>query len=788
MEPRPQKTILSGIQPIDRLMGGLDSGELYLVHGEASGKSLSGITFLIEGLKGGEHGALVVGCPHEEAVRRFARVGYDCLEDVLAGLLVILEYSDDLVEQISRPGQLTPALRELEWLLGETRPRRLVFDPVTSVVAGDRAQLEARVAEFAEWAKSIGATAMLIGHAGNTEVTNFFKLHVAESFRFEMREDTDRMTEVIVFEKSDPFADHPIDVDTSRGIFLSDRAQPTRSSPAPISTPRHDFRLLDLDTPPSKQQERETTSGPETGAQDARRDYTAGQVDEVAPLELDMEGIEDALSRLVDTKAGETEPQHPGLDGFSGVEPDSTTTQGPEGNDDAAFDLASELFGETERAFLSDDPDIGKSGPRQSDETGLPATESFEQSPATLAGPTSELWSASAVAPPEALSGQGMHADTAALASSPARTGKRASDVKINAALAARAVETLLGQEKTIDTTSDNAAAAAPAPAPAPPAEKSIDPKSFKVLLIDDESGSCEMVVQSLSDFTIEKIHDGVSGLARLISYKPDLLVLDLDVNAIDGFKLLAHIRARLNVPVIIVSSKLVRSSEGTPAPGSATQTDSGGSQLAKTLAASGYYHLTTEVSTDELTQKARQLIARYRGIYPWITSLCTQASERPSSTASSDSTNEAQDLSDDDYDDRFRSYDQFVAEVEKRVKAVIESGSALSIVGCRVEQMTTAYGDKALSTLRGVIRDLVRDTDLASTNVPGDVVILLADARASGARAFANRLRETIAQKLNQQPSVWMRTFPRLEEETETPILSRSPTNGGPHRRRATD
>src|SRR5262245_19077913 len=152
MEANAPNLIASGIEPVDKLMGGLDSGQLYLVHGEASGKSLFGIKFLIEGLKRGENGALVIRYSPEDAVRRFARLGYDCLEDVYSGRLVILEYSDDIIQQISRLRELTPVLRELEWLLGETRPKRLVFDPFANLVVGE-GHIESRVGEFTDWAR-----------------------------------------------------------------------------------------------------------------------------------------------------------------------------------------------------------------------------------------------------------------------------------------------------------------------------------------------------------------------------------------------------------------------------------------------------------------------------------------------------------------------------------------------------------------------------------------------------------------------------------------------------------
>src|SRR5688500_9737734 len=185
-EIKTPKHHTSGVEPVDKLIGGLESNQLYLVHGEASGKSLFGIKFLIEGLKRGENGALVIRYSPEDAVRRFARLGYDCLEDVYSGRLVILEYSNDIIQQIARLRELTPVLRELEWLLGETRAERLVFDPVTNLVLGEEGNLQSRVREFASWATSFGATVVLVANADNEEVIEEFRPLVEESFRFEL--------------------------------------------------------------------------------------------------------------------------------------------------------------------------------------------------------------------------------------------------------------------------------------------------------------------------------------------------------------------------------------------------------------------------------------------------------------------------------------------------------------------------------------------------------------------------------------------------------------------------
>src|SRR2546425_3878811 len=238
--------ILSGIEPVDKLLGGLDSDELYLLHGEASGKSLFGIKFLIEGLKEGEDCAMVIRYSPEDAVQRFARLGYDCLEDVYSGRLVMLECSDDIIQRIGGLRELTPVLRELEWLLGETRPSRLIFDPVTGILAGPGGNVEARAREFSEWARSFGATVILIANGQNPEIVSALQPLVAESFRFDVRETGDRAGRYVAFEKSSDIPDQLIEVDPSRGIFLlqpADVPRPTEVQlPAEIQSIREELR------------------------------------------------------------------------------------------------------------------------------------------------------------------------------------------------------------------------------------------------------------------------------------------------------------------------------------------------------------------------------------------------------------------------------------------------------------------------------------------------------------------------------------------------------------------
>jgi hypothetical protein len=59
------------------------------------------------------------------------------------------------------------------------------------------------------------------------------------------------------------------------------------------------------------------------------------------------------------------------------------------------------------------------------------------------------------------------------------------------------------------------------------------------------------------------------------------------------------------------------------------------------------------------------------------------------------------------------------------------------------------------------IVRDLARDTDPTTTNSRNDLLILLPDASAAGARAFAARLRGRVLERFNLEPTFWIRSFP---------------------------
>jgi DNA-binding response OmpR family regulator/KaiC/GvpD/RAD55 family RecA-like ATPase len=809
MEKTARDKVSSGIEPVDKLLGGLDGEQLYLIHGEAAGKSLFGIKFLIEGLKRGENGALVIRYSPEDAVRRFARLGYDCLEDVYGGRLVILEYSDDVIRQISRLPELTPVLRELEWLLGETRPQRLVIDPVKSLIASEEGDLAARAAEFAQWARSFGATGVLVANGDSNDIVESFRPHVAEVFRFEVREAADLATRFLVFEKSQGVADQPIEVDPSRGVFLLGRAQTGEQASEQEQPPP-----VQPDAPPATGRTAELASSLTTEL-DAVYEGPLVEPDLselLEPLE-DLQLIEDQGEELLDASEAAFESADAESKALA-APPAAADLESPpltQQENDAAFEPVVVKQLETTRLELPFKPPAEETSNEPAAREDRESAVGEGPAEITLSDLIEELSNAASPLDLEMLElepaeeQEEEEPSAQLLVEEPARAPEqkepeeelprpvsspveeeaaqrrhgRAADRRIDSTIAARAVEILLRPPESEAGPHPAAKAIAPSVPPrpaaqaAPVAAASVNPKDFNILVIDDDPVSCEQVAQALGEYTVEIVHDGVSGLAKLISFKPDLVILDVDLPIVDGFKVLAHIRSSLNMPIVILSGTRVRASDR---------------MLSAELGAD--YFMTKPFSGKELQQKARQLIARYRGINSWIITAPAAAArpaaeQPPAPKQGGGRIAEPVIMSIESGDDQFTPYEDFAVEIERRVRVAMDDGEPFSIVGCRLPRMTSNGGHVALRLFE-MVSTLVRDTDLISTNPRNDLVILLADADASGARAFINRLRERVLVETNHEPSVWLRSFPELEEATEAAAPPRPQTNG--NRRRVGD
>lgn len=79
-----------------------------------------------------------------------------------------------------------------------------------------------------------------------------------------------------------------------------------------------------------------------------------------------------------------------------------------------------------------------------------------------------------------------------------------------------------------------------------------------RVLIVDDDVKLCELLAESLNTegFAIEAVHNGPRGLERAISQDHALVILDLMLPGMGGLDVLRRIRARSQVPVLILTAR----------------------------------------------------------------------------------------------------------------------------------------------------------------------------------------------------------------------------------------
>jgi DNA-binding response OmpR family regulator len=83
-----------------------------------------------------------------------------------------------------------------------------------------------------------------------------------------------------------------------------------------------------------------------------------------------------------------------------------------------------------------------------------------------------------------------------------------------------------------------------------------------KILIIDDELDFCNLVEKNMGltgDFAVAIATDGEEGLSLAKKVKPDLILLDIMMPHIDGFKVLEKLKSDMNtiaIPVIMLTAK----------------------------------------------------------------------------------------------------------------------------------------------------------------------------------------------------------------------------------------
>ena len=78
------------------------------------------------------------------------------------------------------------------------------------------------------------------------------------------------------------------------------------------------------------------------------------------------------------------------------------------------------------------------------------------------------------------------------------------------------------------------------------------------ILLVDDDEEILRMLsrILELEGYDVAVAAGGEAGLALLEERKPDLVILDIMMPGLDGFQVLALMRQRSNVPVIMLTAK----------------------------------------------------------------------------------------------------------------------------------------------------------------------------------------------------------------------------------------
>jgi DNA-binding response OmpR family regulator len=85
-------------------------------------------------------------------------------------------------------------------------------------------------------------------------------------------------------------------------------------------------------------------------------------------------------------------------------------------------------------------------------------------------------------------------------------------------------------------------------------------PSNIKVLLVDDNPMVLEMLRMAVTQFSnVSTLTDGADAMLRAIDDKPDLIIADYTMEAMDGRQLVQKLKSRnatANIPVILMASK----------------------------------------------------------------------------------------------------------------------------------------------------------------------------------------------------------------------------------------
>ncbi|MCR5685380.1 MAG: response regulator transcription factor [Lachnospiraceae bacterium] len=79
-----------------------------------------------------------------------------------------------------------------------------------------------------------------------------------------------------------------------------------------------------------------------------------------------------------------------------------------------------------------------------------------------------------------------------------------------------------------------------------------------RIMIVDDDNNIAELIALYLNKecFSTQIAEDGEEALRQLVSFKPDLILLDLMLPGIDGYEVCRRVRKDSLVPIIMLSAK----------------------------------------------------------------------------------------------------------------------------------------------------------------------------------------------------------------------------------------
>jgi KaiC/GvpD/RAD55 family RecA-like ATPase/CheY-like chemotaxis protein len=131
---QPDRTI-SGIDLIDYGAGGLLSDRVYLLQGPSGvGKTIAALQFITRGLELGEPAVWVTDRRPENVLDQARTIGFQLDDAAKRGQLLILKTSSRYFDLVETPADVSAIIEELADHIREAGVRRLVIDPVFSIV------------------------------------------------------------------------------------------------------------------------------------------------------------------------------------------------------------------------------------------------------------------------------------------------------------------------------------------------------------------------------------------------------------------------------------------------------------------------------------------------------------------------------------------------------------------------------------------------------------------------------------------------------------------------------